>query len=42
MTAGRLFFVDTNLLLYCLDDRDARKRVAALKWRDRLWESGRG
>jgi len=42
MTAGKLFFVDTNLLLYCLDSRDARKRDAALGWRDRLWETGTG
>jgi len=42
MTADRLFFVDTNLLLYCLDDRNVEKRGAAVRWRDGLWESGRG
>ncbi len=39
---GSLFFVDTNLLLYCLDDRDEEKRGAALRWRDRLWDAGAG
>jgi predicted nucleic acid-binding protein len=42
MTAGSLFFVDTNLLLYCLDTRDERKRRAAVEWRDRLWEARAG
>jgi len=42
MTAASLFFVDTSLLLYCLDGRHTRKRSAALRWRDRLWEARAG
>jgi predicted nucleic acid-binding protein len=42
MTAGSRFFVDTNLLLYCLDGCDEEKRRAALEWRDCLWEAGAG
>jgi predicted nucleic acid-binding protein len=42
MNAGSLFFVDTNVLLYCIDDKDAEKRRLAQSWRDRLWECGAG
>ncbi len=35
-------FVDTNVLVYALDERDPRKQVAAWSWRQELWRSGRG
>lgn len=37
-----LVFVDTNVLIYALDERDPAKRSAALDWRRELWKSGRG
>jgi predicted nucleic acid-binding protein len=42
MNAGSLFFVDTNVLLYCIDNQDAEKRRLARSWRNRLWESNAG
>jgi predicted nucleic acid-binding protein len=42
MHAGSLFFVDTNVLLYCIDEKDAERRALARSWRDRLWESKAG
>jgi predicted nucleic acid-binding protein len=35
-------FVDTNVLIYAVDDGDLRKREAAKLWRDGLWRSRRG
>jgi predicted nucleic acid-binding protein len=35
-------FVDTNVLLYAIDDRDPRKQQAARAWRAELWKSRRG
>jgi predicted nucleic acid-binding protein len=40
MTA--LVFVDTNVLIYALDDADPAKQRAARSWRDSLWRSRRG
>jgi predicted nucleic acid-binding protein len=31
-------FVDTNVLLYSEDGRDAAKQAAALRWLDALWQ----
>ena len=42
MSAGDLFFVDSNLLLYFADLRDPRKNVRAAEWLDALWSSGTG
>lgn len=39
---GRTCFVDTNLLLYTLDSTSPAKQVAALAWRDALWEHRAG
>jgi len=35
-------FVDTNVLLYAIDQTDVRKHRAALAWRAELWRSRRG
>ncbi len=35
-------FVDTNVLLYAVDQADPRKHRAALAWRTELWRSRRG
>jgi len=35
-------FVDTNVLIYALDEADLRKQQAARLWRAELWKSGRG
>jgi predicted nucleic acid-binding protein len=35
-------FVDSNGLVYALDERDPQKQVAAWSWREELWRSGRG
>jgi len=35
-------FVDTNVLIYALDEGDSRKHLAARTWREELWKSGRG
>jgi predicted nucleic acid-binding protein len=40
MTA--LIFVDTNVLIYALDEADMAKQQAARVWRAELWKSGRG
>src|SRR5271169_362180 len=40
MTA--LVFVDTNVLLYAIDDADVAKQRAALGWREALWKSRLG
>jgi predicted nucleic acid-binding protein len=40
MTA--LVFVDTNVLIYALDQADPRKQQAARTWRAELWKSRRG
>ncbi|MGH9722535.1 MAG: PIN domain-containing protein [Bryobacteraceae bacterium] len=42
MSAGELFFTDTNLLLYSVDPGDPAKQNAALLWRDLLWERHAG
>jgi predicted nucleic acid-binding protein len=35
-------FVDTNVLLYALDNRDPHKQQAARAWRAELWKRRRG
>ncbi len=35
-------FVDTNVFIYALDERDAVKQMAAIAWRKELWRTGRG
>jgi len=40
MTA--LVFVDTNVLLYAVDEADLKKQEAARQWRSELWKSRRG
>lgn len=35
-------FVDTNVLLYAVDEGEPRKHRAALDWRAHLWSSRRG
>jgi len=35
-------FVDTNVLIYALDEADRRKHEAARLWRAELWKSRRG
>jgi predicted nucleic acid-binding protein len=37
-----LVFVDTNVLLYALDNADRKKQQAAREWREELWKSRRG
>jgi predicted nucleic acid-binding protein len=35
-------FVDTNILIYAVDEADREKHRAALAWRAALWKSRRG
>jgi len=35
-------FVDSNVLVNALDERDPRKQVAAWSWRQELCRTGRG
>jgi predicted nucleic acid-binding protein len=35
-------FVDTNVLIYALDEADRKKQQAALAWKTELWKSRRG
>src|SRR5579859_4601103 len=35
-------FVDTNVLIYALDEGDLKKQDAARAWRAELWKSRRG
>ncbi len=35
-------FVDTNVLIYAMDEADPNKHAAARIWRAELWRSGRG
>jgi len=37
-----LIFVDTNVLLYAVDQANARKHTIACTWREKLWETRRG
>jgi len=37
-----LVFVDTNVLIYALDQADQSKQTAARAWRAELWKSRRG
>ena len=42
MSAADRYFVDSNLLLYCVDPVDARKQARAREWMDALWVAGAG
>lgn len=42
MSADQLVFVDSNVLLYSVDDRNAAKQRMAHQWMDALWASRRG
>jgi predicted nucleic acid-binding protein len=42
MNGSDPFFVDSNLLLYCVDPADHDKRARATDWLDQLWASGTG
>lgn len=42
MSAGEVFFVDSNLLLYSVDPVESEKRERALDWLGRLWVGGAG
>jgi predicted nucleic acid-binding protein len=35
-------FVDTNVLIYALDEADLVKQASARRWREELWRSHRG
>jgi len=37
-----LVFVDTNVLLYAVDESDRKKQESARLWREWLWETHRG
>ncbi len=37
-----LVFVDSNVLLYAVDEADRKKRKVAREWRAELWKSRRG
>lgn len=37
-----LVFVDTNVLIYAIDDADPKKQRAAQDWRAELWKTRRG
>ena len=39
---GSLVFVDSNVLLYAVDEADLDKQHAAREWRTELWKSRRG
>jgi len=42
MSAGNLFFVDSNLLLYYVDAVESGKQARATEWLDGLWMQGAG
>jgi predicted nucleic acid-binding protein len=42
MSVADAFFVDSNLLLYYVDPKEAYKRVRATEWLDALWTEGGG
>lgn len=42
MSGSSRFFVDTNVLLYSVDPRNAEKRDRARQWLRALWEHGAG
>jgi predicted nucleic acid-binding protein len=39
---GALVFVDSNVLLYAVDEADRKKQQVAREWRAELWKSRRG
>jgi predicted nucleic acid-binding protein len=42
MSAGDVFFVDSNVLLYSVDPVNSAKRGRATEWLDALWMAGAG
>jgi len=42
MSAGDLFFVDSNVLLYYVDPVDTEKQARAAEWLNYLWLNGVG
>ena len=42
MSATDRFFVDSSLLLYCVDPVDSRKQARATDWLQALWLAGAG
>lgn len=42
MSGADRFFVDSNVLLYCVDGTDPEKQSRALDWLDHLWLTGSG
>lgn len=42
ISAASLVFVDSNVLLYAVDDADRAKREAARSWYEHLWRNRRG
>ena len=42
MSAGDLFFADSNLLLYYVDPKESKKRLRAMEWLNHLWLAGAG
>lgn len=42
MSADDRFFVDSDLLLYCVDPEESEKRMRAMEWLNYLWMEGAG
>ncbi len=42
MSGSDGFFVDSNVLLYCVDPVEFEKRKRATEWMDALWTAGNG
>jgi len=42
MNDGKLFFLDTNVLVYARDASESEKQPIAARWIDFLWKSKRG
>lgn len=42
MNADKRHFVDTNVLLYVLDEKNPKKRAACQQWLERLWSDHTG
>ena len=40
MTAA--VFVDTNVFIYCIEEKEPKKQQRAREWREALWNSRRG
>lgn len=42
MSAGEVWFVDSNVLLYYVDPANTAKRMRSIEWLDHLWQTGSG